>query len=35
MAIVVAIAAEAAATLLLAAFLVANGTGLHKSHPGS
>jgi hypothetical protein len=33
MAIVVAIAVEAAATVFLAAFLVANGTGLHKIPP--
>jgi hypothetical protein len=33
MAIVVAIAVEAAATVFLAVFLVANGTGLHKISP--
>ena len=35
MAIVVAIVAEAAATLFLFAFLLANGTGLQKSRTGS
>ena len=35
MAIVVAIVAEAAATLFLVAFLLANGTGLQKSQTGS
>jgi hypothetical protein len=35
MAIVVPIVAEAAATVLLAAFLMANGTGLQKSRMGS
>jgi hypothetical protein len=35
MAIVVAIVAEAAATVFLATFLLVDGTGLHKSHPGS
>jgi hypothetical protein len=35
MAIVVAIVGEVAATVFLAVFLLANGTGLHKIHPGS